>query len=38
MDYNFYSSDKDHPEVPPLPKWIFTLAAINIFIAYTLGM
>lgn len=38
MDYNFYSSDKDHPEVSPLPNWTFTLAAINIFVAYTLGM
>ncbi|KAF2885223.1 hypothetical protein ILUMI_20942 [Ignelater luminosus] len=36
MDYNFFASSPDHPEVPPLPKWTFTLSAINLFIAYTL--
>ncbi|CAH1116634.1 unnamed protein product [Phaedon cochleariae] len=36
LDYNFYSSDIDHPEVNPLPKWTFMTAGIFLFIAYTL--
>lgn len=36
-DYNFYASAENHPEVDPLPKWMFTLAALFLFIAYTLG-
>lgn len=35
-DYDFYASSENHPEVPPLPKWTFTLAAIFLFLAYTL--
>lgn len=37
LDYDFFCSDKDHPEVGPLANWVFTVAGINIFIAYTLG-
>jgi ethanolaminephosphotransferase len=36
-DYNFYASSIDHPEVPPLPLWLWGLAALNLFLAYTLG-
>ncbi|XP_044745518.1 ethanolaminephosphotransferase 1-like isoform X1 [Coccinella septempunctata] len=36
MDYYFYASDEEHPEFPPLPRWAFMLAAIFIFLAYTL--
>ncbi|XP_066592681.1 ethanolaminephosphotransferase 1-like [Prorops nasuta] len=35
-DYYFYASSNDHPEYPPVPQWIFGLAAFNIFMAYTL--
>ncbi|XP_043278304.1 ethanolaminephosphotransferase 1-like [Venturia canescens] len=34
-DYYFYASSDDHPS-PPIPKWVFALAAFNIFMAYTL--
>ena len=36
-DYSFYASSDDRPDYPPVPKWVFAVAAINIFIAYTLG-
>nr|CAH7724305.1 unnamed protein product [Callosobruchus chinensis] len=36
LDYNYYASDPDHPEVEPLPRWIFMMAAIFLFLAYTL--
>lgn len=36
VDYNFYASDPDHPEVESLGKWPFMMAAILLFIAYTL--
>lgn len=36
-DYYFYASSDDHPEYPPIPRWVFALAAFNIFMAYTLG-
>ncbi|KAK9869249.1 hypothetical protein WA026_002999 [Henosepilachna vigintioctopunctata] len=36
LDYSFYATDVDHPEVAPLPNWTFMVAAIFIFLAYTL--
>ncbi|KAL1455147.1 hypothetical protein WDU94_009262 [Cyamophila willieti] len=36
FDYNYYASSLTHPDYPPLPKWIFTLVGIYIFLAYTL--
>lgn len=36
-DYGFYASDPDHPEFPALPRWTFTVAALFLFLAYTLG-
>ncbi|VEN34200.1 unnamed protein product [Callosobruchus maculatus] len=38
LDYNYYASDPDHPEVEPLPRWVFMMAAIFLFLAYTLVM
>lgn len=35
-DYEFFASSSDHPEYPPVPRWIFMAAAVSIFIAYTL--
>ncbi|XP_049788920.1 ethanolaminephosphotransferase 1-like [Schistocerca nitens] len=35
-DYEFYASSDDHPEVAPIPRWLWAAAAINIFLAYTL--
>ncbi|XP_065342656.1 ethanolaminephosphotransferase 1-like [Cloeon dipterum] len=35
-DYNFYASSSDHPEVSPLPRWLWATAALNLFLAYTL--
>ncbi|KAK0181669.1 hypothetical protein PV327_003934 [Microctonus hyperodae] len=35
-DYYFYASSDDHPEYEPIPRWIFAIAAFNIFMAYTL--
>ncbi|XP_044263654.1 ethanolaminephosphotransferase 1-like [Tribolium madens] len=35
-DYSFYASDPDHPEYPALPQWTFTVAALFLFLAYTL--
>lgn len=37
FDYYFYASNDDHPEYPAIPKWVFAVAAFNIFMAYTLG-
>lgn len=36
-DYEFYASDPDRPEYLPLPRWTYTLAALFLFLAYTLG-
>ncbi|ENN71378.1 hypothetical protein YQE_11925, partial [Dendroctonus ponderosae] len=36
MDYNFTASDPEHPEVPNLPRWSWFLAALLLFLAYTL--
>ncbi|KAF5304783.1 hypothetical protein FQA39_LY09560 [Lamprigera yunnana] len=36
MDYYFLASDNDNPEVKSLPKYIFLLAGISLFISYTL--
>lgn len=35
-DYDFYASSNEHPEVPPIPQWVWAVAALNIFLAYTL--
>ncbi|GLH04136.1 Uncharacterized protein GBIM_09913 [Gryllus bimaculatus] len=35
-DYYFYASSLDHSEIPPIPRWVWLAAAINIFLAYTL--
>jgi len=37
-DYYFYASSDDKPEYPPIKRWVFAVAAFNIFMAYTLGM
>ncbi|KAJ8941713.1 hypothetical protein NQ318_023309, partial [Aromia moschata] len=37
LDYGFYASDPDYPETASLPRWTFTVAAVFLFIAYTLG-
>jgi ethanolaminephosphotransferase len=36
-DYGFYASSNEHPEVPAIPQWVWAVAALNIFLAYTLG-
>lgn len=36
LDYEFYASDDSKPEYAPIPRWTFALAAVNIFLAYTL--
>lgn len=36
-DYYYYASSDDMPDYPPIPKWIFAVAAFNLFMAYTLG-
>lgn len=36
-DYNFYASSDEHPEFPAVPQWVWAVAALNIFLAYTLG-
>ncbi|XP_031328777.1 ethanolaminephosphotransferase 1-like isoform X2 [Photinus pyralis] len=36
MDYYILASDDDYPDVSPLPKWTFIVAAIFMFVAYTL--
>ncbi|PNF19293.1 hypothetical protein B7P43_G07517 [Cryptotermes secundus] len=35
-DYNFYASSDEHPEFPAVPQWVWAVAALNIFLAYTL--
>lgn len=35
-DYNFYAADGTQND-PAIPNWIFAIAAVNIFLAYTLG-
>ncbi|XP_068084293.1 ethanolaminephosphotransferase 1 isoform X2 [Anabrus simplex] len=35
-DYYFYASSSDHPEVSAIPRWVWAVAAINLFLAYTL--
>lgn len=37
FDPEFYASSRDHPEWPPIPNWVFLVAAFNIFLSYTLG-
>lgn len=34
-DWDFYASTDD--ETPAIPNWFWLFAAINIFLAYTLG-
>lgn len=36
-DYNFYASSDEHSDVPAIPQWVWAVAALNIFLAYTLG-
>lgn len=36
FDYYFYGSSNDHPQYSPIPRWVFAIAAFNIFMAYTL--
>jgi hypothetical protein len=36
-DYNFYASNDGYPEFPAVPRWVWAVAAINLFLAYTLG-
>ncbi|XP_024869394.1 ethanolaminephosphotransferase 1-like [Temnothorax curvispinosus] len=35
-DYYFYASSDDKPDYPPISRWVFAVAAFNIFMAYTL--
>ncbi|XP_021918309.1 ethanolaminephosphotransferase 1 [Zootermopsis nevadensis] len=35
-DYNFYASSDEHSDVPAIPQWVWAVAALNIFLAYTL--
>ncbi|XP_017770571.1 PREDICTED: ethanolaminephosphotransferase 1-like [Nicrophorus vespilloides] len=35
-DYDFYANARDHPEVDPIPNWVFMTSAIFLFLAYTL--
>ncbi|XP_014209047.1 ethanolaminephosphotransferase 1 isoform X2 [Copidosoma floridanum] len=35
-DYYYYASNDDMLDYPSIPKWIFAMAAFNIFMAYTL--
>ncbi|KAF4520542.1 hypothetical protein B566_EDAN008741 [Ephemera danica] len=35
-DYSFYASSSDHPEAAPIARWVWGLAAVNLFLAYTL--
>lgn len=39
FDPNFHASsiDVDKQLYPPIPRWVFLLAAINLFLAHTLG-
>jgi hypothetical protein len=36
-DYGFYASSDEHPDIPAIPQWVWGVAALNIFLAYTLG-
>lgn len=36
-DPHFYASSRDHPEYPPIPEWVWLIAAINNFLSHTLG-
>ncbi|XP_015191146.1 PREDICTED: ethanolaminephosphotransferase 1-like [Polistes dominula] len=36
FDYYFYASSDDHSQYSPIPRWVFAVAAFNIFMAYTL--
>ncbi|XP_066143748.1 ethanolaminephosphotransferase 1-like isoform X1 [Euwallacea fornicatus] len=36
MDYDFTASDPDHPEVAPLPRWVWFMAGLLLFVGYTL--
>ncbi|CAG0925397.1 unnamed protein product, partial [Notodromas monacha] len=33
---DFFASSDDHPQFPPVPKWIWLIVAINVFLAHTL--
>ncbi|EEB17164.1 Selenoprotein I, putative [Pediculus humanus corporis] len=35
-DVSFYASSRDYPDTPPIPNWVFLVAAFNVFLAYTL--
>ncbi|XP_012257920.1 ethanolaminephosphotransferase 1-like [Athalia rosae] len=35
-DYFFYASSDDMPDYPNIPRWVYAMAAFNIFMAYTL--
>ncbi|KAK3089897.1 hypothetical protein FSP39_007489 [Pinctada imbricata] len=35
-DTNFYASDRDTPDVTPIPDWVWIMCAFNIFAASTL--
>lgn len=35
-DYQYYASSTNHPNHLPVPKWVFSLIGIYIFLAYTL--
>ena len=36
-DPHFYASSRDHPEFPPIPNWVWLVAAICNFLSHTLG-
>ena len=36
-DQYFYASDDTHPEYPPIPTWVWLVAANCMFWAHTLG-
>lgn len=36
-DYYYYASSSNYPEYVTIPKYVFTLIGILIFVAYTLG-
>ena len=37
-DYYFVaSSEGNKPAVPPVPRWVWLLAAVNLFLSHTLG-
>lgn len=35
-DYEFYANAPNHPEVLPIPSWVFLASSIFLFLAYTL--